>query len=189
MGFQRTRIVICFSVFVGFVLTLQSCKIFDRNLNRKKITTEEVIQPRYLITAVGKVSSYEESTGIILVRTIGKVSYGDGSAYVTAGENGSSGNIKLTGQGNNLFVAAELQGGIVAVGDAVLRQRLNPAYVEEEENKKTKPLPPEIKKEETKNIVKPTKVKEEDSLLKDAPQDPLELDKYKKETGGIIPLF
>lgn len=116
------------------VFLLPSCGVILKKSAPKK---EEVEQTQYFLTPVGEVTSYEEDSGIILVRKFGSIKYGDGSVYISTSNNGNSGTIKLTGQGNNLFFAAELLSGKVNVGDTIIRRSLNTRYKAENKGNKT----------------------------------------------------
>ena len=101
------------------------------NSSKEEEEVEKVKPSRYLDSLCGKVNSYELSTGIVLIQVYGKVDPESPDVYLTRGEGGSVGTLRLTGQANRHFVAAERLSGSVAVGDAVYRRRLNPEFEEE----------------------------------------------------------
>ncbi len=122
MGYRKT---LAWGLAITSVsLLLNSCALFSKDLP----VEEPKEEPRYLLTAVGQVNSYEKESGIILVRTYGKIGEGEGTAFISSGPSGSSGNLKFTGQKNHLFAAAELQTGTLEPGDLIYRRRLNPAF-------------------------------------------------------------
>ena len=54
-------------------------------------------QPRYLLTAVGEVSSYEPDSGIIMVRKFGGIRPKESDVYITSSTSGNSANISFSG--------------------------------------------------------------------------------------------
>ena len=125
MGYRKT---LTWGIAITFAsLSLNSCALFSKT----PPVEEPKEEPRYLLTAVGQVNSYEKETGIVLVRTYGNIGAREGTAFISSGPTGSSGNLKFTGQKNHLFAAAELKGGTLEQGDLVYRRRLNPAFKQE----------------------------------------------------------
>lgn len=125
MGYRKT--VNFLLTGLALTLLLPSCALFRRD----QANEEQEEQPRYLLTAVGHVNSYEKESGIILVRTYGQLGDKPSVAFISNGPTGTSGNLKFTGQQNNLFSAAELKGGTLETGDIVYRRSLNPKFIEE----------------------------------------------------------
>lgn len=97
-----------------------------------KPESEELKQTRYIESMVGKVTSYEKDTGIVIVQTFGSFKDQFGDVFLTRGESGRSANIHLTGQSNKFFRAAEFRSGAVEVGDAVFWRRANPNFREDQ---------------------------------------------------------
>lgn len=122
----------------------------------KKIEVSGQKQPRYFKYLIGKIVSHEKETGIILFRKFGNVNFEDGNAFITEGEDGRVGNIKLTGQGNQLYLAAELQDGKVVEGDIVFRQTLNPHYQEDKDKELEVIKPKELTEKVGENNIKVT---------------------------------
>jgi len=93
----------------------------------KPVEKEEIEQLRYIDTLIGTVSSVEDATNTVLFRSFSTVKPAQTSVYIVKG-NSSLAVIKLTGQSNRYFVAAEKMNGELTEGDAVYKRDVNPNY-------------------------------------------------------------
>lgn len=107
------------TMILAISIPMTSC--VNRNSGRQGEVKEV---PRYNDTVIGKVSSIESVSGIVMIRTFGKVKSQDSDVIFTKGADGITGTVKLSGQSNKFFVAAEYVSGNVVAGDAVYRRRL-----------------------------------------------------------------
>jgi hypothetical protein len=124
---KRREKVSQLSVLVLLSLVVFACQPIAKS-GLPTVPPVKAEQPRYLITTVGQVTSFEKESGIVLVRQYGSIPIKSGDVFLTGGVSGTNGNIMFTGQQNNLFKAAELQSGSLSVGDLVYRRRLNPKF-------------------------------------------------------------
>ncbi len=69
---------------------------------------------------VGSVASVHEGPGFVLIRAYGKWEVPAGTVLTTRGGDGRTANLLATGESTQLFAAADIRSGTVAVGDAVL---------------------------------------------------------------------
>lgn len=136
--------------FVRWLFFSMASVIFTSCQNTAKPTeTEEKKEPpRYLESLVGKVTSYEADTKIIIIQTLGSFKNKADDVVFSRGKEGRTGNLHLTGQGNQFFRAAELRSGDVEVGDAIFWRRANPNF--KEKDKINNPTPKKPKSEQIK---------------------------------------
>ena len=120
MGHSRAiKRGIALTMFLAITVPMTSC--VNRNTGRQG---EAKDVPRYVDTVIGKVNSIESASGIVMIRTFGKVKSQDSDVIFTKGPDGTTGTVTLSGQSNKFFVAAEYVSGNVIAGDAVYRRRL-----------------------------------------------------------------
>lgn len=76
-------------------------------------------QPREPPRLVGRVASLPAEGGFVLIQSYGAWTVPEGEAVFSRGADGRTANLLPTGEHLSQFVAADIRGGQVAVGDAV----------------------------------------------------------------------
>jgi hypothetical protein len=66
---------------------------------------------------VGRIASVHEGEGFVLVESYGEVTLTQGITLITRGGEDRAATLEVTGERQGRFVAADLKGGDVAVGD------------------------------------------------------------------------
>lgn len=69
---------------------------------------------------VGRIASIPADRKFVLIQAYGRWSVANGTILITRGTEGRSANLRVTGETLGQYAAADLQGGTVEVGDAVL---------------------------------------------------------------------
>ena len=134
-----------------FALSLVSCQHLRPSSTSKTKNTpkkeEKKKEHKVREILIGTVSTHEKKTGIVLLRLFNKTKIRETDVCLIKGMN-TAGNVKLTGQENRFFLAAQYQSGVVEVGDSVFLRRVQ--FAPEEEKKTVNqenptPAPPEEK--------------------------------------------
>ena len=121
MGIQSTK-----ETVIKVVVLMVSAYVVTSCTTTSDIQdVEPVKKQRYVDTICGKVTSYELDSGIVLIQTFGRIKTDTPDVFLVRGAGGTLGTLKLTGQSNKFFIAAEKLSGVVAEGDTVYRRRLN----------------------------------------------------------------
>lgn len=73
---------------------------------------------------VGRIASIPADKRFVLIQSYGKWNLGSGQILTTHGPDERSANLRTTGESLGEFAAADLQSGLVEIGDAVYSQPL-----------------------------------------------------------------
>ncbi|MGC6426168.1 MAG: hypothetical protein ACON5H_04125 [Akkermansiaceae bacterium] len=112
------------SFLLAFPLVLASCGTL-RHLGQEEPKPNE-LQKQSTRQIIGRIASVSEAGKFVLIQKYGPGKLPKNSLFQTHGANGSSANIRPTGERIRDFFAADLIAGKVQKGDAVSSFRLQP---------------------------------------------------------------
>ncbi len=115
---------ISFIMFMGpAMLCVSSCGALKSKppKDEKKDSPKEKIEPPKL---VGRIASIPQDKRFVLIQSYGKWTVETGAILTTRGPEERTANLLVTGETLGEFAAADLQSGLVEVGDAVYSRHL-----------------------------------------------------------------
>ena len=112
---MKSRSFLRFTVLLGSALALTSCGVFKA---RKPAETNE--KPKSEAPKlIGRIASIPADKRFVLIQSYEKWNVETGTILTTRGPDDRSANLLATGEYLGQFAAADLQSGLVEVGDAV----------------------------------------------------------------------
>lgn len=94
---------------------LGGCGIFKTSRSAEKEDVKPSVPPRL----VGRIASIPPGKKFVLIQSYDTWNIEPGTILTTRGPDSRSANLRVTGESNSRFAAADLQSGTVEVGDAV----------------------------------------------------------------------
>lgn len=104
--------------FLPLALLLASCANNDETIPVDK--TGEMMKPKL----VGRVATVPSDKRFVLIQSYGNWNVPAGTILISHGADHRTANLLVTGEAMGQYAAADLQGGEVAVGDAVYSREL-----------------------------------------------------------------
>ncbi len=108
-----------------FLLSMASCCLCFSACGLFKATkppTSQAPVPPEGPKLIGRIASIPADKRFVLIQSYGKWNIESGGILTTRGPNDRSANLRTTGESLGEFAAADLQSGVVEVGDAVYSQ-------------------------------------------------------------------
>lgn len=105
---------------VTVVLTLPSCSWFDPEPT-PAIPEKDETPTREI---VGRIASIDKVHGFVLIRGFHRWNLAAGTILTSSSADGRSANLLVSGEAQGNFAAADVQSGMVEIGDAVYRSKM-----------------------------------------------------------------
>lgn len=112
---MKSRIFLRFAAFLGVPIVLGACGVFKSEKPAEPTEKPKAEGPRL----IGRIASVPADKRFVLIQSYEKWNIETGSILTTRGPEERSANLLATGESLGQFAAADLQSGLVEVGDAV----------------------------------------------------------------------
>ena len=110
-------------------LALPACGLFSKHREKPKTDANKPVAEGPKL--IGRIASVPADKRFVLIRGYGRWEATTGEILTTRGSQGRSANLRTTGENLGEFAAADIQSGVVELGDAVYSQPVSKPAVSE----------------------------------------------------------